>query len=66
VYPYNVIQNFFKDNYNVTLNGDYEGVDFSRIFDADSSGACKQYDNGKTGNDTTQGACHVVDPYGAL
>ncbi|KAJ2962319.1 hypothetical protein NQZ79_g2561 [Umbelopsis isabellina] len=64
LYPYDVIQNFLKDNYNVTLNGDYEGVDMSRIFDADSSNACQQYDNGKTGNATTQGACHVADPYG--
>lgn len=66
LYPYDVIQKFFKDNYNTTLNGDYEGVDMSRLFDGDSSGACKQYDNGKTGNATTQGACHVADPYGGL
>ena len=64
LYPYPVMQSFLKSKYNITINGDYQGVDFSSLFDGDSTGACKTYDAGKSGNASTLGNCRVVDPYG--
>lgn len=65
LYPYPVMQSFLKSKYNITINADYQGADFSPLFDgADSSGACNKYDAGKSGNASTIGNCHVADPYG--
>ncbi|KAG2189051.1 hypothetical protein INT44_004193 [Umbelopsis vinacea] len=64
LYPYSVMQDFLKSKYNITINGDYQGVDFSPLFDADSSSVCNRYDAGKSGNASTIGNCHVADPYG--
>jgi chitin synthase len=64
LYPYSVMQDFLKSKYNITINGDYQGVDFSALFDADSSSVCNRYDAGKSGNASTIGNCHVADPYG--
>jgi hypothetical protein len=66
LYPYSVMQDFLKSKYNITINGDYQGVDFSSLFDADTSSVCNRYDAGKSGNASTIGNCRVADPYGKL
>jgi chitin synthase len=63
VYPYETMHRYLATK-GLNLTKEFQGVDLSWIFDADTSGACKIYDAGRSGATSTLGSCIINGPYG--
>ncbi|KAH8556986.1 chitin synthase [Umbelopsis sp. PMI_123] len=65
VYPYETMHRYLATK-GLNLTKEFQGVDLSWIFDADTSGACKIYDAGRSGATSTLGSCIINGPYGGI
>jgi chitin synthase len=65
VYPYETMHQYLATK-GLNLTKEFQGVDLSWLFDADTSGACRIYDANRSGATSTLGNCKANGPYGEL
>ncbi|KAG2179561.1 hypothetical protein INT44_006408 [Umbelopsis vinacea] len=63
LYPYETMHQYLATK-GLNLTKEFQGVDLSSLFDADTSGACRIYDTNRSGATSTLGNCIVNGPYG--
>lgn len=60
LYPFDIIQSFLLNGYNISLTKDFEGANLSSLFDADTKGVCAHYEVTFNSAPTT---CAIFNPY---